>query len=103
LRQVDFDGAFELSKTIVLEFNSTIASQLAIYPNPTHGEVKIFLSNKMRTNAQIGLTDISGKEMVSLQSTGSESILDLQKIPAGIYLLKVETSTELFVEQLIKK
>jgi hypothetical protein len=51
-----------------------------VYPNPTTGN--IYLS----TNANIVLTDLSGKQLLEQKNTNQ---LDISALPAGMYFLRV--------------
>ena len=51
-----------------------------MYPNPTTGN--IYLS----TNANIVLTDLSGKQLLEQKNTNQ---LDISALPSGMYFLRV--------------
>lgn len=83
LKQVDNDGKFTYSNTISVRINQRMSS--TIYPNPVKGHLTI------RTHKQISgifLTDISGKILLKQKVLNSNSTINMQHLPNGLYLLQ---------------
>lgn len=71
-------------------------NQLKIYPNPTSGNFKILLENKQAIiNAEI--YNMKGE----LIRRGSDSEYNINNEAAGIYLLKVITGNQLFMQRIV--
>jgi hypothetical protein len=65
---------------------------LFVYPNPTTGLISIRLITEEVTNRiDLLLFDLTGKQ-VRHATTGNPGIMDLSGLPAGLYILKVNSS-----------
>lgn len=75
--------------------NSSIASRVSIYPNPTNGETFIELNNLANKEVQVKLVNILGAELMHLFSGEIVSNyymindIDLSHLETGIYFVKV--------------
>ena len=85
--------SYSLQKRILI----TINNSFAIYPNPAKS--KIFVVRKFNRAANLLLTDLSGKLILqrTLSSSNSFHQIILPDLPAGIYLLKIDTIVEKLV------
>jgi hypothetical protein len=63
---------------------------LFAYPNPVTDMVRVRLTSKDLKDAAIYLTDMTGRTFGTYKITGNEMQLDMSKMPAGMYLLKLE-------------
>ena len=82
--------------------NTAIAdlrSNIAIFPNPANDIVNIKTTEKITS---LTITDISGQILISEQRN-IEKRIDISNLPGGIYILKVETTNNIFVEKIIKR
>ena len=88
LRQVDFDGKFAYSAVRQVNFNG-FAEALSVYPNPSKGFVNV-LANLSGPVVQYSITNLSGKSVQSgiLRTEGATNKLNIQNLPAGVYLLQ---------------
>lgn len=91
---ITFNGCTDTSAcynaTVVgLEISNSLS--INVYPNPAREQVRV--ASGQILNGQIHLLDIRGKTLGSYPVEGSETVIDLQLVPAGIYFLKV-TSEE---------
>ena len=84
LKQMDFDGQFEYSKTIVVRSEGK-QNSIAVYPNPSNGLYTI-VPNEKEEIEQISLMSITGQ---SLDVNISNNQLDLTNEPTGVYFLQV--------------
>ncbi len=83
----------------VEEVNAT--ADIRIYPNPTQGDVTLFLDEHM-DQAQITVRDISGRVVTAFSTQGRKYInLDASQWAAGTYLLTAQTSQALVTQRLI--
>lgn len=94
------------SKTIdvtVLSVNDFDFETISIYPNPTSGKLIIKQDNTFK-NAEIILSDLSGKSILSTSADSSnELIIDLSHLNKGVYLLSITTDENSYVKKIIKK
>lgn len=90
--RVDSAGCVGYSNQITITTSAlslSTSAQVAIYPNPTYGEVSLVSASPM-TDLALYTTD--GKLLHRWKSTSSFMRLDLSHLPTGLYLLKISTS-----------
>jgi hypothetical protein len=83
LRNVDLDGAEELSEVVAIEFIPRNIPQL--FPNPGSGTVSFRLPEGVRTPSRLELRDLSGRLVRSMTLTAMTGTLDLGGLAAGTY------------------
>lgn len=90
LKQSDFDGKFNYSKIIAVEFLKE-EDGLKIYPNPSSGSVTIeFLEQFVSQSTRVSLKNVYGKQVKFNQLISKNQIkLDLSELPAGVYLVGI--------------
>jgi hypothetical protein len=94
---LDAVGAINLTEpTGILATNQK--SVFSIYPNPSHDFIEIKAFNLAISNLEI--TDMGGLVLKSWTSVENTK-LDISKIQAGSYLLKVNTTNGTFAQKLI--
>jgi hypothetical protein len=84
--------------------SATSTKTVRIYPNPACNQVTINVGDMLVS--RISLTDLTGKILRDLetgQTTKRETNLSLLDLPAGLYLLKIETPEGTSVEKLTVK
>ena len=77
-----------------------------IYPNPAQNEINVRFSNQNANKANVSITDISGRLIVSdlYVLTGGIAKLTLpDNMPAGIYLLKLKVEEREYNYKIIKR
>ncbi|NBB26849.1 T9SS type A sorting domain-containing protein [Cellulophaga sp. BC115SP] len=77
-----------LTKVVITGTEQDQISQ--VYPNPTNRYVYV----KMTENAQATLIDLSGRiiQNTRMLRANTEEVFDLQGLPSGMYLLKIDTN-----------
>jgi len=90
LKQVDTDGKYNYSKTVVIKYNA--GSQLYIYPNPSASNT-IFIATNGEANRikQLKLLDASGKllKTISVNNIHEKNIsIDISNLNTGIYFIQ---------------
>lgn len=70
-----------------------------VYPSPASGSLNI--SGLSGGFSEISLSGLDGRNILRTHSYMKDIILDIQKIPAGIFLLKVQNDRELFFQKII--
>lgn len=87
LRQVDYDGSFEYSKTVVAELE-TLEEDITIFPNPVSDQLTIRFTAQ-QTAKELVLLALDGKEL--LRQNWSDCIdcqsvtVRLPELPSGLY------------------
>ncbi len=64
-------------------------NDLQIFPNPTNGNISIWLKNETSQKGSIVLSDMLGKTMLQQDFTGNHLELLRKELPAGIYFLQI--------------
>ncbi len=94
LRQIDFDGQFELSKVISLELTK---NEITVYPNPSIGYVNI--DYPLGGRGYIKIYDLGGLLVLQTSIDDVTRIeIDATHLPSGIYTV---TDEKFFSEMLI--
>ncbi|WP_207434375.1 T9SS type A sorting domain-containing protein [Sabulibacter ruber] len=108
LKQVDYDGKFEYSKTISVNATaSKAAAQVAVVPNPFTQNLSFSINSSETRKVQVVLLDLNQKliyrEEVEVSAGKVTLTKDLSKIANGVYLLKVTGSSLSEVIRVVKK
>ncbi len=74
-------------------------SPIVLYPNPSDG---IFTIEMQGADADITVSDITGKVVATFHTTGKSAIpVDLHYLPGGTYLLKAETTDKVYRDKMV--
>lgn len=94
LKMIDKDGRFEYSPVRIVINNGTF--YISLYPLPAKDRLNIQIQSSKIEKAEISITDISGKTLitkpVSLMTGTNNSVINIQSLRKGVYLLKAVTS-----------
>jgi hypothetical protein len=74
---------------------------LLIYPNPTNGIIQI--RNELSSDANLIITDITGKLIIKSQLSKLNNQIDLSNIVNGLYLLIIQTENQTYTTKIIKE
>jgi len=74
-------------------------NSIKVYPNPASESFHI---NGLVGKASLKLTDISGKEILTKQVTGNESVL-ISTLSKGMYIVKIIITEGTVERKLVKK
>jgi hypothetical protein len=107
LRQIDFDGKFEYSSTVVVRNNMDAANEVKVYPNPFKESVSIELRNATELSGTATLIDIQGRvvKTISLnldKGFGAFVMSGLDELNDGVYFVKVNVGGQSYQEKLVK-
>jgi Secretion system C-terminal sorting domain len=98
IKQIDVDSRFSYSSIIKLS-NNQIGS-LSIYPNPVTDKATLQFSDNKLLNTTAKLTDMNGRQVSTIAIKNNFEIIDMSKLPTGIYMLKLADGT---VQKIIKE
>lgn len=84
----------------VLSNDSFSNDKLVLYPNPTHDYIYLQLPSGNR-NYDYEIVDLTGK--LILQKTNTDSVIDVQFLSNGIYILKVKSEMGVYITKFIKE
>ncbi|NCA86756.1 MAG: T9SS type A sorting domain-containing protein, partial [Clostridia bacterium] len=77
------------------------AAQIKVYPNPTRGELTIALGNVSLRDASVIITNQNGQVMLRRELQETNTQLNLENLPRGIYHLRITTGAFVKVERII--
>jgi Secretion system C-terminal sorting domain/Bacterial Ig-like domain (group 2) len=93
LKQVDFDGHSVYSTVQSLNFAGIKPIKFALFPNPTVNSVAITLGTIESNTAQYAILSADGKVVKSgifgKSQANTVQTLDVSKLPAGLYIIKL--------------
>ena len=103
LKQMDFDGGFEYSNIILVNFESIKNNnRILLYPNPANDIINIDFSfyddhDTFKLIIRNSIGEIFYKE------SGSHVSIDITKLISGLYFLQIESDNKVFVSQFVKQ
>ncbi|MDW8296754.1 MAG: T9SS type A sorting domain-containing protein, partial [Raineya sp.] len=97
LKVVDKDNSFKYSRVVSVKFGER--SNLFIYPNPASD--KIFIETDKEIE-RIILQDLKGNRLpIDVEGENQRKIVDVSKLPRGLYVLHVQTIENTWVEKIV--
>lgn len=96
LKQRDFDGRSEFSKSISVKCIDKL--DLKLFPNPTTGKLTIQGFGK---EADISITNLLGFKLMSLKLNDNFATIDLDHLPNGIYNVSISNEDEFLSRQIV--
>jgi hypothetical protein len=97
LRQVDQDGMASYSRPIAVLNEALLDAALLVYPNPANSQVHIGLKNTVQAATLISTQGV--RRAVTVRG----AVLDVSGLPAGVYVLEVQTTTGQVLRQRVMK
>jgi len=79
--------------------------EITVYPNPTTGILNIEFGNEVTEIVKFKLYNILGvlvNNIVEEVLKDSKTLLDINRLPSGIYMLKIETRNKVYDYKIIK-
>jgi hypothetical protein len=74
---------------------------IVIYPNPSEGIY--YFNNRIYDVEHWFITDLNGKIMKKYNNSSKSGVIDLTKLPAGIYIFHAMTGKDILYQKLMKK
>jgi hypothetical protein len=102
LKQFDFDGAFEHSKVITVEYNNS-ESSINAFPNPSSGLINLQIDNPLSQRIKIMVLDNLGRKVwESIQVEGELNLRKEIEIEGnGIYCVSAQIGDKIHYERVI--
>lgn len=100
IMEIDYVRVYEQG---ALDLNDLVIDQVKMYPNPVSNFLNIEIQN-FDTIRSISLIDVTGKLVLSQANLNNhKTILNLSNLSPGMYLVKIQTSSNSLVKRLIIK
>ncbi|MCK6612584.1 MAG: T9SS type A sorting domain-containing protein, partial [Bacteroidia bacterium] len=77
-----------------LSQQAALTNGIQIFPNPFTQEI-IIQSERNLNNAQVLVFDSNGRNLLSESFNGTSSTLNLEQLPAGLYMLQIQDESGL--------
>ncbi|MBL4594376.1 MAG: T9SS type A sorting domain-containing protein [Flavobacteriales bacterium] len=94
-----YEGGLFTSSNQKIEDTQSIIN---IYPNPTRNTLNIDFGKNNIKNSSIEIMDLLGKVIYNQKVENNNIVIDLQKLPQGIYLLKFKNNLGSEIHKIIK-
>jgi hypothetical protein len=105
LKQVDYDGLFEYTNIIQVDFIRENIPGITLFPNPVTDNLQVRLSRNL-TSSHTGtalIFNTVGQIMKTVSIDEDRISIDVSRLAAGHYILKIQdNSANNYVEQFIK-
>jgi hypothetical protein len=76
-------------------------SNVAVYPNPVIRQMTV--NSGAKTHGLLTLYDLKGNVMMEESLSTGQTTLDLERLPKGIYLLKIKSGSNMIMKKIIKE
>ncbi|MES2731011.1 MAG: leucine-rich repeat domain-containing protein [Bacteroidota bacterium] len=97
------EQAFTVTVPVILATEVILSSEVAVFPNPTSGLVKVTLP-AMVGIAELVVWNAQGQAVLEQKVNGQESAeLNLSSLPAGLYLLQIKGKLQPFFQRILKQ
>lgn len=83
---------FEIVVVTDYEDAANVTFPCSVYPNPTSEQVTLKIENSIPKNIHVFLNNVEGKHLQNLQITDQETLIPLDGLPSGTYLLEIYDS-----------
>lgn len=102
LKQIDFDGAFEYSKVISVDYNNS-KRNIEVFPNPSSGIINLQIDNLSVQRIKIKISDNLGRKVWESELIEGESNWrkEIEIEENGIYFVTTQIGDEIYYEQVI--
>ncbi len=100
LRQMDFDGTWEFSEVVSVQYLQDESSELLVFPNPIdNGALTIQFPTEM-DQATLTLFGSAGQIIDRRMVSGEQAFMDFSNYPKGLYLIQLEKGNARWQERL---
>ena len=82
-----------------MDINKATKHSIVLYPNPVENELHLINTNNLNIT-KMTIADVSGK--VIYNQSYSSNVINVSNLQSGIYLVQIETDTEIIIEKFIK-
>lgn len=93
IKQVDKDGKFSYSSTIVINNNDKIEDvSFSVFPNPVNDFLKIKSSKIIIGNTKIEVVDVTGKSLITQEFSANDNlVVNTSSLEAGVYFVRISS------------
>ncbi len=105
LKQIDFDGKFEYSEIVCVQFEDCCL-HFTVFPNPVReGELTLQLlvpdASDTGRESTISLYSFTGELVLKRHSFSQRQTLKVDQLPAGMYFVEIQVERKIFREKVV--
>ncbi|MEA3494686.1 MAG: T9SS type A sorting domain-containing protein [Bacteroidota bacterium] len=91
----------KLSEIVGVEYNKAV-DEITVCPNPA--SEKIYLKIPLSSKTELNIIDMNGNVLIKNNYHDNKNIeVNIDKIPKGVYILKIISGNEVFIEKFLKQ
>ncbi|MFD1468874.1 T9SS type A sorting domain-containing protein [Hymenobacter caeli] len=90
LRQVDNNGAWNLTQPVAVAFRRVANAAVAVFPNPTTGQATLDLSGLPAGTYAVQVLDLTGRVVLRYAYQPGPQPLDVRPLASGTYFVRVQ-------------
>lgn len=79
--------------------NNNLIKRIDMYPNPSNGHMNVVIPEDLE-KVQLSLYDMTGRRIFNTQLRSGRNHIDLPNVPTGIYMCRITSEKESFVEKI---
>lgn len=103
LKMMDENSEKTYSKIISVFVNTKDAFVIQVFPNPVKAMLHLNILGEIKSNAQITITNMEGKEIFRQPVAGAQQLIDVSTIPAGTYFIRYADAQRQQVIKVVKQ
>jgi hypothetical protein len=77
-------------------------NQVSIYPNPAIDKITVEILG-ITKESQLSIINSTGQELISQQTIGPKTIIDISNLPSGVYFVRLTNDKTVEVGKFIKQ
>lgn len=99
LKMVDKNGSAAYSKVVNVQFSKAVYN---VYPKPAHNQLTIQTTAINNSKVDVQLIDVTGKTVLHQTLANETTQLDISKLAAGTYTVKIISDKSITVQKFTK-
>lgn len=103
LKMTDVSGNTTYSGTVLVVNEVSTEFAVEAYPNPFDGQTSVKITGAIAADASLTVTDLSGKIVRRIENVKAETVLDLNGMATGVYLVKYQDAAHTRTVRIHKK
>lgn len=104
IRAIDYDGTVTFSEIVSIQKSDE--ANIRIFPNPVTEVLYVEIGNQAKEEIQCSLLDAFGNQIGNLKldsTSGSQIVMNLAKLPSGLYYMSINGPNTSFTEKFVKQ
>jgi len=74
-----------------------------VYPNPSSTQITIELPTTPRMNTSLTIYNLNGQKLITQAITEPQTVVDISRLPSGIYFVKVMDTEKVMMGKVVKE